>query len=66
MKTNRNYANMVQHGLTEGLFKVNQGGKIDCLKEGMTIARAWFELLYKVIFLKKHEPTTELDVMNIM
>ena len=40
IKLNRDFTNMIQYGLIEGLFKVKMSGLPDCTAEGMTIWRA--------------------------
>ena len=40
VELNRDFTNMIQYGLVEGMFKVKYSGLPDCIDEGMTILRA--------------------------
>ena len=45
---NRDFTNMIQFGLVEGMFKVKKSGLPDCTEEGMTIFRAAERMAHKM------------------
>lgn len=61
VELNRDFTNMIQYGLVEGMFKVKKSGLPDCTKEGMTIFRAAQRLQ------SKHgtDEWTDEDILNL-
>ena len=45
---NRDFTNMIQYGIVEGMFKVKKSGLPDCTVEGMTIFRATQRMVLKM------------------
>ena len=40
VELNRDFTNMIQYGMIEGMFKIKMSGTPDCTDEGMTMFRA--------------------------
>ena len=64
LENNRDFSTMIQDGLIFGMFKVtNNRGRLDCVDEGLTIARAIVRLGYRIFVSKEYE--TEMDFYNL-
>ena len=60
--SNRDFTNMIQYGLIEGMFKVKMSGLPDCTDEGMTFWRAAGRMTLK---MNEGIETTDEDVLNL-
>ena len=61
VELNRDFTNMIQYGLVEGMFKVKKSGLPDCTEEGMTIFRASQRMALKM----NTEEFREDDYLNL-
>ena len=59
----RDYSNMVQYGLIQGLFKIKMSGTSDCTDEGMTILRAIIRLATRIFDLTMDDYLTLLELI---
>ena len=65
LENNRDFSTMIQDGFIYGLFKVTQNrGKLDCVDEGLTIARGMYGIAYRRIVTKEY--ITEMDLYNLI
>mmetsp|Transcript_19956 Transcript_19956/g.26937 ORF Transcript_19956/g.26937 Transcript_19956/m.26937 type:complete len:84 (+) Transcript_19956:147-398(+) len=58
---NRDFTNMLQFGLIEGMFKYKMSGVPDCTAEGMTLMRAMNRLSIKM----ETPQSNDQDFLNI-
>ena len=63
IENNRDFSTLIQDGFIYGMFKVtNDHGKVDCVNQGMTVARVVVGLLYKIA---TNQERTEMDWFNV-
>ena len=63
IENNRDFSTLIQDGFIYGMFKVtNDHGKVDCVNQGMTVARVVVGLLYKIATKQER---TEMDWFNV-
>ena len=61
VEMNRDFTNIIQYGLIEGMFKVKLSGMTDCTEQGMTLIRAAKGMVRKM----QTEESTEDDFLNV-
>ena len=61
IELNRDFTNLIQYGLIEGMFRVKKSGLPDCIDEGMTIFRATRRMSAKM----QTEETRDDDFLNL-
>ena len=63
IESNRDFTNMVQYGLIDGMFKYKMSGIPDCTNEGMTLWRAIRSLTMKARYSPQ---SNDQDLLNIV
>ena len=64
LENNRDFSTMIQDGFIYGAFKVTGNrGKLDCVDEGLTIARGMYGIAYRRFVSREYY--TEMDVFNL-
>ena len=61
IELNRDFTNLIQYGLIEGMFRVKKSGLPDCIDEGMTIFRATRRMTAKM----QTEEARDDDFLNL-
>ena len=61
IESNRDFTNMIQYGLIEGMFKYKMSGLPDCTMEGMTLLRAIKGMLIKM----RTDEKGDTDLLNL-